>query len=265
MTFDTSTSGRLLEGRYGLVLGVSRRNSAGYVCADHFGSMGAHLAVSFRSSAKHGAELAKSLAAVPVVVESDDESTIHKAISQIEAQFGRLDFILHTLVAAPPEVLAGSVLDVSREAFADVMDVSVRSLLVVLRMARPLLRKSVAPRVLSLTSIGAERAIKSYHAVGIAKAALNAAVRYAAAELGEDGILCNGLSFSMVPTDSACRVMGEQNTLKTMAYLARRSMTGNATSLKDVASLAAVLLSEHCVSLTGQIINVDSGFSVNSI
>ena len=265
MTFDLLSSSRLLDGRYGLVLGVSRRNSAGYVCADHFVSSGARLAVSFRNSATHGPELAESLAAVPVIVESDDESTIHKALSQIDAKFGRLDFILHTLVAAPPEELAGSVLDVSREAFADVMDVSVRSLLVALRMARPLLKKSVAPRVLSLTSIGAERAIKNYHVVGIAKAALNAAIRYAAAEVGPDGILCNGLSFSMVPTDSASRVIGEETTAKTMSYLERRSMTGNATSLKDVASVAAVLLSEHCVNLTGQIINVDSGFSVNSI
>jgi enoyl-[acyl-carrier protein] reductase I len=258
------TCQKLLDGRRGLILGVTRRNSAGFSCAEHFTKLGARLVVTSRPEKfAQGTELAAELSALPIAVEASDEETFFAAAERIDQEFGGLDFLVHTFVAAPLDALEGSVLDLSRDALSHVMDVSVRSLLVALRAMRPLLRRSASPRVVALTSSGADVAIQHYHAVGIAKAALNAAVRYTAAELGHEGILCNALSFSMVPTDTACRVIGAETTARTVSYLARRSMTGRAATLEDVASTAAFLVSEQCNSLTGQVLCVDSGFSAS--
>ncbi len=252
----------MLEGRRGLVLGVARQNSAGFACAELFTRLGARLAISCRpSSLKQGAALAEHLNALPLAVEVSQESTFEAAAHHIATTFGGLDFVVHTLVAAPPEVLRRSVLELSRDELAEIMDVGVRSLLVTLRFMRPLLKQAAAPRVIALTSAGADFAIPHYHAVGMAKAALNSAVRYLAAELGRDGILCNALSFSAVASDTACRVLGSETLTKTVAHIAKRGMTGQAPVLGDVASTAAFLVSRHCANLTGQVITVDSGFS----
>ncbi len=255
-------AGDLLAGRRGLILGVSHRRSVGFVCASRFSEWGACLALSSRGHlGSAGPALAKELGALSLTIDAEQESTFEEGLRTVEKELGGLDFLVHTMVGAPADALRRSVVELTQSEFGQAMDVGVRSLLVALRYSAPLLRCSPAPRVIVLTSSGADFAIPGYHLVGMVKAALNAAVRYAAADLGRDGVLCNALCFSMVPTETACRVIGEEVTERTVSHLARRSMTGTAVGLDEVASVAAFLVSEACRGITGQVITVDNGFS----
>jgi enoyl-[acyl-carrier protein] reductase I len=141
------------------------------------------------------------------------------------------------------------------------MDVGVRSLLVATRFARPWLERSSSPRVVTLLSGGADFAMPNYHLVGLVKAALGAAVRYLAAELGPAGILCNAVNFSILDTAAARRVIGAERTLQTRQHLAKRGMTGAPLAYADVTRAIAFLVSPLCSNLTGEALQVDGGFS----
>jgi enoyl-[acyl-carrier protein] reductase I len=141
------------------------------------------------------------------------------------------------------------------------MDVGVRSLLALARYARPWLLRSGSPRIVAMLSGGADFAMPSYHLVGLVKAALAAAVRYLAAELGPDKILCNAVNFSMLETDAARRLIGPERTQQTRQHLAKRSMTRAPLEYADVTSAIAFLASPLCRNLTGEALVVDGGFS----
>jgi enoyl-[acyl-carrier protein] reductase I len=115
--------------------------------------------------------------------------------------------------------------------------------------------------VVTLLSGGADFAMPDYHAIGMAKAALAAAVRYLAAELGPAGVLCNAVNFSILESDAARRVIGEERTLQTRAHLSKRSMTRAPLEYADVARTVAFLCSPLCSNLTGEALTVDGGFS----
>ncbi|HEY0463492.1 MAG TPA: SDR family oxidoreductase, partial [Polyangiaceae bacterium] len=166
-----------------------------------------------------------------------------------------------TLVHVPEGILQKPVYELTATAFSSVMEVGVRSLLVACKLALPLLARSAHPRVVALTSSGADFAIPNYHAVGISKAALAASVRYLAQELGPQGVLCNSLSFSILATDAAQRVIGQSESQQTHGYLAKRSMTRLPLSFEHVTNSLGVLVSPLCMNLTGETLSVDGGFS----
>jgi enoyl-[acyl-carrier protein] reductase I len=155
--------------------------------------------------------LAERLGAVRVEFEATDEGSIEAAFARVGSEFGRLDFLLHTLVHAPEGLLARPATSLTAREFHDAMETGVRSLLVACRYALPLLERSESPRVVALSSAGAAFAMPNYHAVGIAKAALEAAVRYLALELGpKRRVLCNTVSFFLIETDAAVRAVGAE-------------------------------------------------------
>ncbi|HEV8548285.1 MAG TPA: SDR family oxidoreductase [Polyangiaceae bacterium] len=252
----------LLEGRRGLVLGVSGPNSVGYQAALGFRALGAEVTVTHREARRGEVQrLARDFGCGSVELDCRDERAVELAVVQTGQRYERLDFLVHTLVHVPDGVLDKSVTELSAEDFSQVMDVSVRSLLVACRYALPWLRRSAAPRVVTLLSPGGERALGRYHAVGIAKGALAAAVRYLALELGALGVLCNAVNFSIIETDAALRVIGAELTEKTRAAVARRAFTRRATDYADVVNALAYLASPLCTNLTGEALTVDGGFS----
>jgi enoyl-[acyl-carrier-protein] reductase (NADH) len=168
---------------------------------------------------------------------------------------------LHTLVSVPDGVLARPVLELTAREFSAVMDVGVRSLLLAARAALPWLERSESPRIVTLLSSGGALAIPHYHAVGIAKAALESALRYLALELGEKRVLCNGVSFSIVDTDAALHVVGAEETRRTRAHLAKRSMTRAPVEYGDVTRAVAFFLSPFCRNITAQVLTVDGGYT----
>jgi enoyl-[acyl-carrier protein] reductase I len=183
------------------------------------------------------------------------------AFEQVGVLLGGLDFVVHTLVHVPEGVLTRPVTAVTAAEFQTTMEVAVRSLLVACRFAKPLLERSTAPRVVALSSGGAESAMPSYHAVGIAKAALSAAVRYLALELGPAGVLCNVVSFSLIETDAAVAAVGCEAAEATRRHLAKRSLTRANTTLADVGAAVAYFASPLLRNVTGETLTVDGGFS----
>ncbi len=256
------TSTGMLAGRRGIVLGVSSENSAGYACAATAIEQGATVAISHRPSRHETARtLAARLGAKPVALEATDETSVAEAFARVADELGGLDFMVHTLVHVPDGVLGRPATAITASEFHATMEIGVRSLLVACRFAKPLLERSDAPRVVALSSGGGASAMPSYHAVGIAKAALAAAVRYLALELGPAGILCNVVSFSLVETDAAVRAVGSAAADATRRHLAKRSMTRANTTLADVGAAVSYFASPLLRNVTGEILTVDGGFS----
>lgn len=251
----------LLAGKCGLVLGVSGPDSVGYRTAEQLRELGAEVAVSLRPRRR---ELATNLTERGyLVVELDalEPGSIERAITQVGERFGRLDFLVHTLVHVPDGALEQPVTELSSEQLQAAMEVGARSLLVAARHARPWLEQSSSPRIVALLSGGTDFAMPNYHVVGIVKAALAATVRYLAAELGPAKILCNAVNFSMLETDAALRVIGTERTAQTRQHLAKRSMTRAPLQYADVTRAIAFLASPLCSNLTAEALLVDGGFS----
>lgn len=254
-------SGALLAGRRGLVLGVSSREGVGFHAAEELRLQGAEVAVSLRKA--RGPFMSELADAGYVTVELDakEAGSMERAVTRVGERFGRLDFLVHTLVHVPDGALGRPLTSLSERELGDAMEIGVRSLLVAVEHARPWLEKSSSPRIVTLLSGGADFAMPSYHVVGIVKAALSAAVRYLAAELGPAGILCNAVNFSMLETAAARRVIGDERTAQTRQHLAKRAMTRTPLGYADVTRAIAFLCSPLCSNLTGEALLVDGGFS----
>jgi enoyl-[acyl-carrier protein] reductase I len=252
----------LLEGRRGVVLGVSGANSIGYQIARTLRELGAEVAVTCRPARRaHVAELAAALGAELYPVELADEASLAAAFDALGRGDAALDFLVHGLVDVPEGLLAGSLLAVSRADFEHVMSVAAWSLIAACRHAAPLLARSTAPRVVALTSACSHRMTPSYHVAGIAKAALEAAVIYLAMQLGREGILVNAVGASLLATDGAVRTLGDRAAQATRQVQARRSATGRAIEPGDVARCVAFLCSPLACNLTGEVVTVDGGFA----
>jgi enoyl-[acyl-carrier protein] reductase I len=194
-------------------------------------------------------------------MEATDENSVRDALLRASSDLGGLDFVVFTLVRAPEGALARPATDLTAAEFHEAMEIGVRSLLVAARFAAPLLARSPSPRIVALSSGGGAAAMPRYHVVGIAKAALEAAMRYLALELGPAGILCNTVSFSLVETDAAIRAVGGEAARATRLHLAKRSMTRANTTLRDVGNAVAYFASPLLANVTGELLTVDGGFS----
>jgi len=255
----------LLAGRRGLVAVVSGEDSIGFQCAYRLRHLGARVAIAHRP-ARHdlaarlreraGAELALPL-------EVREEETVAAAFRALDAAWGGLDFLVHTVMHVPDGVLAAPLVALRREDFRDVLDDAAYSLVLLARHAQPLLARSPAGRIVAFSSAGSQRAMPGYHVAGIAKAALESCARYLAAELGPSGVLCNVVSPSLLITDGASRAVGRANAEATRAHLAKKSPLRQAVGHADVADVVAFLCSEHCRGMTAEVLTLDGGFSKN--
>lgn len=256
-------SGFGLDGKRGLVLGFSGENSASFHIAKALASQGAHVALTSRpGKIEELADAARETECeLHLGLDATDDESMRAVIERIDAEWGALDFIVHTLVGVPEGVLQAPLTELAATDFHTVLDIGVLSLVRICGLAAPLLRKSTSPRVVALTSESGMLATPNYHVAGIAKAALESASRYLALELGRDGILCNVLSFSAMNSDGAARTVGHKNMERTREHLAKRSMTGQPCDWQHVASSALWLCSPRMQNSTGQKIVVDGGYS----
>lgn len=250
----------LLSGKKILVTGVLSNRSIAYGVAKAARREGAELALTYQNERfkDRVTDMAKELGssiALPCEVTSDDE--IKNLFAQLGERWQTLDGLVHAIAFAPREAIAGDFLEgISREAFRQAHDISAYSFAALAKAALPLLHKNSS--LLTLTYLGAARVVPNYNTMGLAKASLEAAVRYLAASLGPQGIRVNGISAGPIKTLAAAGISGFGKILKFVEEHAplRRNVT-----TEDVGNAAAFLLSDLAAAVTGEILYVDAGFS----
>src|SRR5437764_5585492 len=195
-----------LRGRKGLVVGIANDQSIAWGCAKAFRALGAELAVTYLNdrAKKHVEPLAKELEA-PILMPLDvtAEGQMEQAFERIKKEWGRLDFLLHSIAFSPKEALHGRVVDVQRDGFLKTMDVSCWSFMRMAHLAEPLMKNGGT--LFTMTYFGSQMVVVDYNVMGVAKAGLEAAVRYIAVELGHKSILYHSISLVLVATRSTYR------------------------------------------------------------
>ncbi len=251
----------LLQGKKALIFGVLNDKSIAWAIALAFHEQGAELAITYADKAheKRVRPLAESLDAKlirPCNVTNDEE--IKAVLHEVEVLWGSLDIIIHAVAFAEKNELTGTILNTSREGFATALDISVYSLLGIIKEALPVMQGRDAA-VLTLSHYGAVKAFPNYNVMGVAKAALEALVRYLAVAAGSEGIRINAISAGPVRTLASFGINGFNQMLgqiEAKAPLCRNITQG------DVARSAVYLCSDLASGVTGEIHYVDSGYNV---
>jgi enoyl-[acyl-carrier protein] reductase I len=249
------------EGKRGLVLGVANRRSIAWGIAKRLADAGAQLAFTYQGERieKNVRELAESVGS-PLVTECDvrsDEDIVRVLAEVGETYGGALDLVVHSVAFAAAEDLEGRFTDTPRERFWLAVDVSAYSLVACARAAEPLLESAGGGAILTMTYLGGERAVPHYNVMGVAKATLDASVRYLAWDLGPKNIRVNAISAGPVRTLAARSISG----FPTMeAIVEERSPLHRHIDSDDVGAAAAYLLSDDARNVTGTTLYVDSGY-----
>ena len=248
-------------GKRGLVLGVANRRSIAWAIASRLAQGGASLAFTYQGERieKTVRELAGSVGS-PLITECDvrRDEDVQRVFSQVEETFeGGLDLLVHSVAYADARDLEGRFVDTPRERFWVALDVSTYSLVACARAAEPLMEAAGGGAIMTMTYLGGERAVPHYNVMGVAKAALDASVRYLAWDLGQKNIRVNAVSAGPVRTLAARSIAGfpvMEDIVEERSPL-RRNIESD-----DVGSAAAFLLSDEARNVTGTILHVDSGY-----
>ncbi|MBM4413557.1 MAG: enoyl-ACP reductase [Chloroflexi bacterium] len=253
----------LLTGKRALIMGLANDNSIAWGISKAFHAEGAELCFTYVNEAieKRVRPLAASLGCdfvIPCNVDSDAD--IDQMAASIKERWGTFDILIHAIGYAKKEELNGEYLNVTREGFQIAMNTSVYSLTAVVKATRSLLNSGGS--VLTLTYHGSQQVAQNYNVMGVAKAALEASVRYLASDLGPSNIRVNAISAGPIRTLAASGIAGFKDLLKSFAGVAplRRNVTQD-----DVGNTALFLCSHLASATTGEIIYVDAGFRTVSI
>ncbi|MBI4484962.1 MAG: enoyl-ACP reductase [Acidobacteria bacterium] len=254
-----------LSGKQGLIVGVANKRSISWAIAQAAAASGARLALTYPSERieENVRELAAQLEnplVIPCDVTSDQQ--IADLGATLDREFGGLDFFLHGAAFAPAAELSNPFIQTSREGFRIALDVSAYSLVGLSRAVAPLMAKRGGGSILTLTYLGSERVFPNYNVMGVAKAALEASVRYLATDLGVDNIRVNAVSAGPIKTLAAAGISGFSNILQ--VYRDRAPLKRN-VDLSEVADAAIFLLSPASRAITGEIVLADAGFHVSGI
>ena len=251
-----------LEGQKALIVGIANEQSIAWGCAKAFKAQGADLAVTWlNDKAAHFVRpLAEELEAeIMAPLDVGQPGQLEAVFDQITDRWGRLDTLLHSIAFAPRDDLHGRVIDCSPGGFGLAMDISVHSFLRMIRLAEPLMPQGGC--CLSVSFFGASRVVRHYNMMGPVKAALESSVRYAAAELGEQGIRVHALSPGPLKTRAAS---GIDQFDELLASATDRAPTQKLATIEDVGAMAAFLASPGARNLTGGVHDIDGGFSITA-
>lgn len=251
---------KLLEGRKGLIVGIANDRSIAWGCARAFRALGADLAVTYlNDKAKpHVEPLAKELEAsifMPLDVSVPGE--MEAVFARITEAWGALDFVVHSIAFSPKDALGGRVTDVPRDGFLKTMDVSCWSFIRMGHLAEPLMKSGGT--LFTMTYYGSQMVVENYNIMGVAKAALESAVRYMAAELGPKGIRVHAISPGPLATRAASGIPEFDDLLaKAKVKAPARELVG----IDDVGAATAFLALDAARLITGQVIYVDGGYHI---
>lgn len=250
----------LMAGKRGLVMGVANNRSIAWGIARALADQGAEIALTYQGEAfrKRVEPLAAELGAM-VVGHCDvtDMETVDAVFDRLRTEWGRIDFLVHAVAFSDKDELVGRYVETTRDNFLRTMDISVYSFTALAKRAEPLM--SEGGSMLTLTYYGAEKVMPHYNVMGVAKAALEASVRYLAVDLGSRNIRVNALSAGPIKTLAASGIGDFRYILKWNEYNAplKRSVT-----VEEVGDTALYLLSHLSRGVTGEVLHVDSGYHV---
>lgn len=249
-----------LAGKRGLVVGIANEHSIAAGCATAFHTAGAELAITYLNdkAEPYVRPAAESLAA-PIVVPCDVRipGQLEEVFARIEREWGRLDFLLHSIAFAPREDLHTSLVNCSAEGFSLAMDVSCHSFIRMAKLATPLMTNGGC--LLTVTFYGADRVVENYNLMGPVKAALESSVRYLAADLAGKGIRVHALSTGPVKTRAAS---GIDRFDALLDEVRARTPAQRLASIDEIGRVAAFLVSDAGIPLTGSVTYADGGFHV---
>ena len=250
----------LMKGKRGLIMGVANDKSIAWGIAREMAAQGAELAFTYQGEAfgKRVQPLAASLGS-SILVDADvtDDASLDIAFNELKEKWGIFDFIVHAVAYSDKNELVGRFVDTSRANFKNSLDISCYSLIEVSRRASELMTDGGT--ILTLTYQGSNRVTPFYNVMGVAKAALESAVRYLANDLGPQGIRVNAISPGPMRTLAGAAIGGARKTFRTTE--ANSPMRSNAT-LESVGGTAVYLASDYGQCTTGEIIYVDGGYHV---
>ncbi len=250
----------LLAEKRGLIMGVANNRSIAWGIAKSCANQGAELALTYQGDAlkKRVDPLAAELGAhVAGHCDVTEEDTIAAVFEGLRQKWGRLDFLVHAIAFSDKEELDGRYIDTSRENFRRTMDISAYSLTTIARHAEPLM--SAGGSILTLTYYGAEKVMPHYNVMGVAKAALEASVRYLAVDMGANGIRVNALSAGPIKTLAASGIGDFRYILKWNEFNAPLKRT---VTIEEVGDAGLYFLSDLSRGVTGEVHHVDSGYHV---
>lgn len=250
----------LMTGKRGLIMGVANDKSIAWGIAKAMAAEGAELAFSYQGEGfgKRLRPLAESVgSSIMVDVDVTDDASLDAAFGQLEKEWGHLDFLVHAIAFSDKTELTGRFINTSRENFKNSLDISCYSLIEVARRAHPMMKEGGT--ILTLTYQGSNRVTPFYNVMGVAKAALESAVRYLANDLGPEGIRVNAISPGPMRTLAGAAIGGARKTYRQTQENA--PMRANAT-LEAVGGTAVYLASDYGACTTGEIVRVDGGYHV---
>jgi enoyl-[acyl-carrier protein] reductase I len=252
----------LLEGKCGLIFGVANKRSIAWAIAQALSGEGMRLAFTYQ-----GERLKESVEALTSTIPGSPllpcdvtlDRDIDAVYEEVEKAFGRLDCLVHSVAFAPREDLENDFYKTSREGFRTAHDISAYSLVALTRGAVPLFAKSGGGSVIAMTYYGAEKAVEGYNIMGVAKASLEASVRYLAASLGPQNIRVNAISAGPVNTLAARGIRGFTGMLK---HHADRAPLHRNVELDEIGRTALFLAVPWSGAITGEVIHVDCGYNI---
>lgn len=255
---STQTGAGLLAGKRALILGVANDHSIAWGIAKAMHAAGAELAFTYQGTGfgRRVVPLAESLGAKYILpADVQDPASLDTVFETLQSGWGGLDVLVHAIAYSDKAELDGRFVDTSRKNFLNSLDVSCYSLVEVTRRAAPMMRPGGS--IITLTYIGAQRVTPHYNVMGVAKAALESAVRYLANDLGPDGIRVNAISAGPMRTLAGAAIAGAR---KVYHAVERNAPLRANASLEAVGGTAVYLASDLGASVTGEIIFVDGGF-----
>jgi enoyl-[acyl-carrier protein] reductase I len=253
----------MLDGKTGIVLGVANKRSIAWAIAQALAKEGMRLAFTYQGDRLKESveELAGTLPNTSLILPCDvtNDAEIENVFKSVDGTFGRLDTMIHSVAFAPREDLENEFVKTSRDGFKMAHDISAYSLVTLTRAALPSFEKSGGGSVVALTYLGATKAVEGYNVMGVAKASLEASVRYLAANLGPKNVRVNAISAGPVNTLAARGIKGFTTMLK---HHAEKAPMRRNVELEEVGNAALFLASPMSSGITGEVMFVDCGYNI---
>jgi enoyl-[acyl-carrier protein] reductase I len=254
----------LMEGKRGLIMGLANDKSIAWGIAQALNEQGAQLAISYQNEAleKRVKPLAAQLDKEPLLIKCDvsDTASVEACFAELGEKWGKIDFLVHAIAFSDKNQLRGRTIDTTRDNFAMTMSISCFSFLEACKYASPIMNEGGS--IVTLTYMGSERVLPNYNIMGVAKAALEASVRYAAMDMGEQGVRVNAISAGPIKTLAAS---GVGDFRKMLHWNGLNSALERNVTPEEVGMAALGLLSDCGAGISGEVVHVDCGYHIQGM